>query len=326
MACPHVAGIAALMLEANPMLEWRAIKAILQRTSVPMTEKKFRAGAGYVNAHAAVAAAFYGLCDVPAGSDYHTKYGLPADSSFGFDTDPWKTCPLKGEVASRIAVNMPSLTGVQAECSNNVPLIDSTGPADVNSGTTPPNPPPYYDIKNVSISNETATTLDITMEVAGQLLLSPPGGPSPTAQHYYDVHFVLEKQTPDGTQPEPSIPYIVSSWDLAGTKNFRLTVRSSDGTTRPVTNATHYDNITGNWNTANNTITWTVPKANLNVSAIPASTSTAGTRNSRAAKAGDRLKSWEAYVYERAALITPDGPGVYNDKANGQCFKTLSVQ
>jgi hypothetical protein len=326
MACPHVAGITAMMMEANPQLEWRAVKAILQRTAVPMSEKKYQAGAGYVNAHAAVAAAFYGLCDVPPGSDYNTKYGLASDGSFGFASEAWKTCPLKGEVASRVKLTMPSLTGVQSECSANVPLTDPTGPSDVNGGTTPPNPPPYFDIKQVTISNETATTFDVTMEVAGSLLLSPPGGPSPTAQHYYDVHFVLDKVSPEGTAPEPQVAYIVSSWDVAGTKNFRLTVRTGDGTTRPNTNALHYQPISGSWNTANNTITWTVPKASLNVSKVPASTSTAGERNGRAAKKGDRLKSWEAYTYERVALLTPDGPGVYNDRAEGQCFKTLSVQ
>lgn len=326
MACPHVAGIAALMLEANPKLEWRAVKAILQRTAVPMTEKKYQAGAGYVNAHAAVAAAFYGLCDVPAGSDYNTKYGLPADGSFGFANEAWKTCPLKGEVASRIAVTMPVLGTVQSECAANVPLTDPTSLADANGGTTPPSPSPFFDIKQVTLTNETATSFDVTLEVAGALIASPPGGPSPTIQHYYDVHFVLDKVSPEGAAPDPQVAYIVSSWDVAGTKNFKLTVRTGDGTTRPNTNALHYETITGSWNTTNNTITWTVPKASLNVSKIPASTSTAGERAGRPAKAGDRLKSWEAYTYERIALATPDGPGVYNDRATGQCFKILSVQ
>lgn len=326
MACPHVAGVIALMMEANPNLEWRAVKAILQRTTVPMTEKKFRAGAGYVNAHAAVAAAFYGLCDVPAGSSYDAKYGLPTNGNFGFDTDPWKTCPLKPEVDSRIALSMPSLTGVQSECSANVPLTDATGAADVNGGTVPPNPPAYFDIKQVSVTNENSTSFDITLEVAGQLALSPPGGPPSTSQHFYDVHFVLDKISPEGVLPEPQVSYIVSAYDSLTIKKYKLTVRSTDGTTRPNTNVFHNENITGTWNTANNTITWTVPKSSLNVSKLPATTSAAGERNSRAAKAGDRLKSWEAYVYERAAIITPDGPGVYSDKATGQCFKTLAVE
>lgn len=58
MATPHVAGIIALMLEANPDLQPLDIKRILQETATNMPGyERFEVGAGYVNAHAAVAAA-----------------------------------------------------------------------------------------------------------------------------------------------------------------------------------------------------------------------------------------------------------------------------
>ena len=55
MAAPHVAGIVALMLEANPSLGWREVKQILQDTAsnIPGNEM-WEVGAGYVNAYAAV--------------------------------------------------------------------------------------------------------------------------------------------------------------------------------------------------------------------------------------------------------------------------------
>ncbi|HEX6315228.1 MAG TPA: S8 family serine peptidase, partial [Gemmatimonadaceae bacterium] len=55
MAAPHVSGIVALMLEANPALGWREVKQILQETAsnVPGAEP-WEVGAGYVNAYAAV--------------------------------------------------------------------------------------------------------------------------------------------------------------------------------------------------------------------------------------------------------------------------------
>lgn len=58
MAAPHVSGIVALMLEANPGLGWREVKQILQdtATNIPGLEP-WEAGAGYVNAYAAVQAA-----------------------------------------------------------------------------------------------------------------------------------------------------------------------------------------------------------------------------------------------------------------------------
>lgn len=58
MATPHVAGIVALMLEANPNLTPAQIKDILQRTATNMSGRlAWEAGAGHVNAYAAVAEA-----------------------------------------------------------------------------------------------------------------------------------------------------------------------------------------------------------------------------------------------------------------------------
>lgn len=58
MATPHVAGIIALMMEANPTLSLLEIKRLLQETATNMPGyEKWEVGAGYVNAKAAVAAA-----------------------------------------------------------------------------------------------------------------------------------------------------------------------------------------------------------------------------------------------------------------------------
>ncbi|MBP3984561.1 S8 family serine peptidase [Pseudoxanthomonas helianthi] len=58
MATPHVAGIIALMLEANPNLTPAQVKDILERTATNMTSRlSWEAGAGHVNAYAAVAEA-----------------------------------------------------------------------------------------------------------------------------------------------------------------------------------------------------------------------------------------------------------------------------
>jgi serine protease AprX len=58
MATPHVAGILALMYEANPNLTPAQAKDILERTAANMTGRlSWEAGAGHVNAYAAVAEA-----------------------------------------------------------------------------------------------------------------------------------------------------------------------------------------------------------------------------------------------------------------------------
>jgi len=58
MATPHVAGIIALMLEANPNLQPLDIKRILQESATNMPGyERYEVGTGYVNAHSAIAGA-----------------------------------------------------------------------------------------------------------------------------------------------------------------------------------------------------------------------------------------------------------------------------
>ena len=58
MATPHVAGIVALMLEANPNLTPAQVKAILEETATNMAGRaEWEVGAGHVNAYAAAAMA-----------------------------------------------------------------------------------------------------------------------------------------------------------------------------------------------------------------------------------------------------------------------------
>lgn len=58
MSTPHVAGIIALMLEANPNLTPLQVKAILEDTATNMAGREsWEVGAGHVNAYAAVSAA-----------------------------------------------------------------------------------------------------------------------------------------------------------------------------------------------------------------------------------------------------------------------------
>ena len=58
MAAPHLSGIVALMLEANPVLHWSDVKRILQKTATNLPgDEPWEVGAGYANAHAAVAMA-----------------------------------------------------------------------------------------------------------------------------------------------------------------------------------------------------------------------------------------------------------------------------
>lgn len=58
MAAPHTSGVVALMLEADPTLHWSDVIRILETTATNMPGRQpFEVGPGYINAHAAVAAA-----------------------------------------------------------------------------------------------------------------------------------------------------------------------------------------------------------------------------------------------------------------------------
>ncbi|HYJ47969.1 MAG TPA: S8 family serine peptidase [Pyrinomonadaceae bacterium] len=53
-ACPHVSGVVALMIEANPLLTPDEVVTILRQTANPMPYEERIVGAGYVDAHNAV--------------------------------------------------------------------------------------------------------------------------------------------------------------------------------------------------------------------------------------------------------------------------------
>lgn len=81
MACPHVAGVVALMLDADPTLSADEVKQIIQQTATRMPNyEEFQVGAGYINAHAAVDKVF----------NRAKNYGTFANPTFNTDlTTTW---------------------------------------------------------------------------------------------------------------------------------------------------------------------------------------------------------------------------------------------
>lgn len=86
-ACPHVSGVVALMLEANPQLTPDEVVTILRQTATPMPYEQSVVGAGYVDTHNAVRAVLgLPLVDHPANlfpQPGGPEIVDPADDQFG---------------------------------------------------------------------------------------------------------------------------------------------------------------------------------------------------------------------------------------------------
>jgi len=91
MAAPHVAGIVALMLEANPSLGWREVKQILKDTASNLPgNEPWEVGNGYVNAYAAVQKALAGSpfgATVNASRTFNANANVSTGSSANYAID-----------------------------------------------------------------------------------------------------------------------------------------------------------------------------------------------------------------------------------------------
>ena len=133
MAAPHLSGIVALMLEANPQLHWSDVKRILQKTATNLPgDEPWEVGAGYANAHAAVAMA-KGL-----RSDYgntvnlfRTFHSVPDISVLRDETHPIAFMPVgtSGSVQFNVSADEVRVAASAFVSSNTVAvvLIDPDG-------------------------------------------------------------------------------------------------------------------------------------------------------------------------------------------------------
>jgi serine protease AprX len=138
MACPHLAGVIANILEANPRLSPDEVKTILERTATPLaTYDQFEVGAGLANAHAAVDLAFnpqkaYGdfgftgkgltvqqqdggafAGTVPSGSSTTHTFTIPPNTRFTFVQLDWDGAVGEQQLVvdnTNIAINDLALT------------------------------------------------------------------------------------------------------------------------------------------------------------------------------------------------------------------------
>lgn len=123
-ACPHVSGVVALMLEANPLLTPDDVVTILRGTANPMPFDERVVGAGYVDAHNAVRAAM-GLTAVPHPFKLIPDEGGPeiidpAGDAFGTGAQDIQSVDFAYDAANNQIVYTLTLADAAARLQNNV--------------------------------------------------------------------------------------------------------------------------------------------------------------------------------------------------------------
>lgn len=134
-ACPHVTGVVALMIEANPLLTPDDVVTILRQTANPMPFEQRVVGAGYVDAHNAVRAAM-SLSPVAHPFNLMPDAGGPeivdpAGDQFGTDAQDIRSVDFAYDAAKNQIVYTLTLTNASARTQNNYWTISS-----VFNGTT----------------------------------------------------------------------------------------------------------------------------------------------------------------------------------------------
>jgi serine protease AprX len=128
-ACPHVSGVVALMLEANPLLTPDDVVTILRQTANPMPFDERVVGAGYVDAHNAVRAAM-GLTRVPHAFDLIPDDGGPeiidpAGDAFGTGAQDIQSVDFAYDAANQQIVYTLTLANAGERLQNNAWTVSS---------------------------------------------------------------------------------------------------------------------------------------------------------------------------------------------------------
>jgi len=121
-SCPHVSGVVALMLEANPTLTPDDVVTLLRQTATPMPYEQRVVGAGYVDAHNAVRAVM-GLIPVahPATlfrQPTDPKIFDPAGDQFGTNAQDIRTGDFAYDPAARQIVYTLTLADLSQKTAN----------------------------------------------------------------------------------------------------------------------------------------------------------------------------------------------------------------
>src|ERR1043165_7542258 len=128
-ACPHISGVVALMIEANPLLTPDDVVTTLRQTANPMPYDERTVGAGYVDAHNAVRAA---LSLAAVGHPFNLMPDAngpeivdPAGDQVGTDAQDIRSVDFAYDAAANQIVYTLTLTNASARTQANFWTISS---------------------------------------------------------------------------------------------------------------------------------------------------------------------------------------------------------
>jgi serine protease AprX len=164
MSCPHVAGIVALMLEADPLLSPADVKRILMETATNMPGREsWEVGAGFVNAYAAMTVATGQRADFGATVNATRTFNSGVDivvteTPLSVDYNPLPVLSADGNVQTFVVPEGLSLItatvsaeGILGETGNPIyPVLIAPDGTEYSAGTTLLFPLEYNRVQTVS--------------------------------------------------------------------------------------------------------------------------------------------------------------------------------
>ncbi|MDT5272647.1 MAG: serine protease AprX [Acidobacteriota bacterium] len=128
-SCPHITGVVALLIEANPLLTPDDVVTILRQTANPMPFEERVVGAGYVDAHNAVRAAM-GLTSVAHPFNLIPAQGGaeivdPSDDQFGTGAQDIRSVDFAYDAQNNQIVYTLTLADAASRTQNNAWTVSS---------------------------------------------------------------------------------------------------------------------------------------------------------------------------------------------------------
>lgn len=128
-SCPHISGVVALLIEANPLLTPDDVVTILRQTANPMPFEERVVGAGYVDAHNAVRSAMgltavphpFNLIPAPGGAEIVD----PSDDQFGTAAQDIRSVDFSYDAAHQQIVYTLTLADAASRTQNNAWTVSS---------------------------------------------------------------------------------------------------------------------------------------------------------------------------------------------------------